>query len=66
MISACKPGVHRPDHDRCEEGNSWDFNLPSQRAKAVKLLDAEKPLMLITCPMVGPFLQPQLLEIKEV
>ena len=38
-----------------EEGNSWDFNVPSHRAKAMKLLDVEKPLMLITCPMCGPF-----------
>ena len=38
-----------------EEGNPWDFNLASQRAKAVKLLEAERPLMLIACPMCGPF-----------
>ena len=38
-----------------EEGNPWDFNLASQRAKAVKLLEAEKPLMLVACPMCGPF-----------
>ena len=38
-----------------EESNPWDFNLASQRAKAVRLLDAEKPLMLIACPMCGPF-----------
>ena len=29
-----------------DEGNPWDFNLPNQRAKAMKLLDDEKPLML--------------------
>ena len=34
-----------------DEGNPWDFNLPTQRAKDTKLLDEEKPLMLITCPM---------------
>ena len=38
-----------------DEGNPWNFNLPTQRAKAMKLLDEEKPLMLITCPMCGPF-----------
>ena len=38
-----------------EEGKPWDFNLASQRAKAVKLLEAEKPLMLVACPMCGPF-----------
>ena len=31
------------------------LHLPSQRIKAVKLLEAEKPLMLIACPMCGPF-----------
>ena len=38
-----------------EEGNPWDFILASQRAKAVRLLEAEKPLMLVACPMCGPF-----------
>ena len=30
-----------------DEGQPWDFDLPGQRAKAEKLIDAENPLLLI-------------------
>ena len=49
-----------------EEGNPWDFNLPSQRAKAMKL-EVERPLRLITCSMcVWAAQQLQLLETEKV
>ena len=38
-----------------EDGMPWDFNLPAKRKRAVELLDRDKPAMLITCPMCGPF-----------
>ena len=38
-----------------DDGEPWDFSVPNKRAKAVKLLDRDKPLMLVACPMCGPF-----------
>ena len=38
-----------------EDGKPWDFSFPDKRAKAIKMLDRDKPLMLIACPMCGPF-----------
>ena len=38
-----------------EEGNPWDFSIPSQRAKAEKLLDKEKPTLLVGSPMCTLF-----------
>ena len=29
--------------------------MAEKRAKAVKLLDRDRPLMLVACPMCGPF-----------
>ena len=38
-----------------EQGSPWDFSLASQRKKALKLLEKDKPLLLVACPMCGPF-----------
>ena len=38
-----------------ESGNPWDFSKAEQRKKALRRLKEDKPLMLITCPMCGPF-----------
>ena len=33
-----------------EESNPLDFNLPSERARAMKLLQAVHSRMIVTCP----------------
>ena len=38
-----------------DEGQPWDFSLPRQRRKAMDLLNRDKPLFLVACPMCGPF-----------
>ena len=38
-----------------EHGNPWDFSLGNQRKRAVELLERDKPLLLVACPMCGPF-----------
>ena len=38
-----------------DQGNPWDFSLASQRKKAMKMLKKDKPLLLVACPMCGPF-----------
>ena len=38
-----------------EDGKPWDFSMADKRAKAVRMLDRDKPLMLVACPMCGPF-----------
>ena len=38
-----------------EDGLAWDFSTQAKRAKALKKVRDDKPLMLITSPMcVGP------------
>ena len=43
-----------------DEGNQWNFDLPEMREKAERLLDAQKPTLLIGSPLCTPFsnLQP--------
>ena len=38
-----------------ESGNPWDFSQAAQRKKALRRLREDKPLMLVACPMCGPF-----------
>ena len=38
-----------------EEGNAWDFSVAAQRDKADKLIDKEKPILLIGSPSCTPF-----------
>ena len=38
-----------------ENGNPWDFSIASQRKKVMELLERDKPLLLVVCPMCGPF-----------
>ena len=38
-----------------ENGEQWDFSKPSMRAKAEKLLDAQKPTLLVGTPMCTTF-----------
>ena len=38
-----------------DDGEPWDFTVPKKRAKVKKMLKEDKPFMLITCPMCGPF-----------
>ena len=38
-----------------ESGRPWDFNDPTQRSKAERLLDEQKPLLLIGSPMCTAF-----------
>ena len=44
------------DFTGCDEmGNPWDFNLKEQRDKAEKILDGQRPLLLIGTPMCTAF-----------
>ena len=38
-----------------EDGLAWDFSTQAKRAKAPKKVREDKPFMLITSPMCGPF-----------
>ena len=38
-----------------EDGMPWDFSLEAKRKRAVELLERDKPLLLVACPMCGPF-----------
>ena len=38
-----------------EQGNPWDFHDPEKRRKAEKIIDAEKPMLLIGTPMCAAF-----------
>ena len=38
-----------------EDGLPWDFSSEAKRRRARQLLEKDKPLMLIACPMCGPF-----------
>ncbi len=38
-----------------EDNQPWDFSKEEKRKKAKKLVDQDKPTMLIVCPMCGPF-----------
>ena len=40
-----------------EDGQPWDFSVPAKQAKAKKMIDEDRPAMLILCPMCGPFSQ---------
>ena len=42
-----------------EDGKPWDFNDKQKREKVARMIDADKPMMLIACPMCGPFSQLQ-------
>ena len=37
------------------DGKPWNFNVKAMRDRAVKLLDRDRPLLLIACPICGPF-----------
>ena len=36
-------------------GNPWDFSQAVQRKKALWMLREDKPLLVVACPMCGPF-----------
>ena len=38
-----------------EDGQPWDFTKADKRAKAKRLVETDKPFMLIMSPMCGPF-----------
>ena len=38
-----------------ENGNPWDFSIPSQRKKAFEFLERDKQLLLVACPMCRLF-----------
>ena len=38
-----------------DDGQPWDFSVPAKREKAKAKLDADKPFVLMLCPMCGPF-----------
>lgn len=40
-------------HD--DDGRPWDFNVPGKREKAERLLDAQRPVLLIGTPMCTAF-----------
>ena len=38
-----------------EDGEPWDFDDKDKRSKAMRMLDQDKPLLLVVSPMCGPF-----------
>ena len=38
-----------------DDNQPWDFSIPSKRKKAKDKVKADKPLVLVLCPMCGPF-----------
>ena len=38
-----------------DDGMPWDFTVAAKRRKAVGLINRDKPLLLVACPMCGPF-----------
>ena len=38
-----------------EDSMPWDFSLEGKRKRAVELLERDKLLTLVACPMCGPF-----------
>ena len=38
-----------------EDGMPWDFTKEDKRRRAMKLLDIDQPVMLLTSPMCWPF-----------
>ena len=48
-----------------ENGEPWNFSGPSMRAKAEKLLDAQKPLLLVGSPMCTAFSTWQFIDNKK-
>ena len=38
-----------------DNGDPLDFSMASQRKKALELLERDKPLLLVACPMCGLF-----------
>ena len=38
-----------------EDGMPWDFSLEAKQKRPVELLERDKPLLLVACPMCGPF-----------
>ena len=38
-----------------EDGVPWEFSLEVKRRRAVALLERDKPLLLVACPMCWPF-----------
>ena len=38
-----------------DDGKPWDFGTEEKRKKAMKMVDVDKPLMLVLSPMCGPF-----------
>ena len=49
------PGVSLDLTGKDEQGNPWDFNLKEQREKAERLIDEQRPLLLIGTPMCTAF-----------
>ena len=37
------------------DGQPWDFSFEVKRKRAMELLKRDKPLLLVACPMCGPF-----------
>ena len=38
-----------------EDCMPWDFSLEAKRKRAVKVLERDKPLLFVACPMCRPF-----------
>ena len=38
-----------------DDGMPWDFTVAAKRRKVAELINRDRPLLLITCPMCGPF-----------
>ena len=38
-----------------EDGMPWDFSVAAKRIKAARMIDRDKPLIIVACRMCGPF-----------
>ena len=37
------------------DGQPWDFSFEVKQKRSIELLERDKPLLLVACPMCGPF-----------
>ena len=51
----CIPGLALDITATDDEGNRWNFDIPEVRELAERLLDSQKPTVLIGSPMCTPF-----------
>ena len=54
-VRGLRPGFALDLTNVDEDGTPWDFSDEKMQKKAMDKIDAEKPFMLVTCPMCSKF-----------